>query len=58
MSFVCYVIAVVLLALAALVGATWISGDADLLRYQFLLAAGAGFVALGLAFGSAPPARH
>lgn len=55
MSFFCFVVATVLLALAALVGASWITGDADVLRYQFLLGAGACFVALGLAAGSAPP---
>lgn len=57
MSFVCFVVAFVLALLAALVGATWITSDADLLRVQFLLPMAVGLVALGLAVGSRPPVR-
>jgi hypothetical protein len=57
MAFVCFVVAALLAFLAALVGATWITGDADLLKYQFLLGAAAFFTALGLAVGAPPPRR-
>jgi hypothetical protein len=41
--------------LAALVGATWISTDADILRFQFLLPMAVALVALGLAVGQPRP---
>lgn len=55
MSFVCFVVAFVLGLLAALVGATWISTDADLLRVQFLLPMAVALLGLGLAVGQPRP---
>lgn len=52
MSFVCFVIATILGVLAWLVGATWINGEADLLKWQALTGLAFFFVSLGLAVGA------
>lgn len=56
-SFVCFVLAFVAGLLATFVGASWITSDADLLRFQCLLALTVTLIAAGLAFGSRPAPR-